>query len=272
MFRKRSIRMSFALAGIGCLTAIALPGATIQAATADTLASSSYVDEIGIAHYPVDSAEFPGSIEVRQQGIHDGDACSFSITKSGVVGEEPAGIEIWIEKSFDPAECTRTLLYVEYPSDSIPESVTQHFDRVREGLSYTEAAEESTTNEIRAANWVGETSALVVDPINIAVSETGSRHVWNSGGFVSRINAWAHYTPTGWSMLTSSTNNASNRTDTIGTFRNYAFCNPALATNTNHSVTRFTGYSGGTWSHSANATKSGDCSALLHVEYVFVHP
>jgi hypothetical protein len=73
-------------------------------------------------------------------------------------------------------------------------------------------------------------------------------------------------------MLTSGTGNTATTTNTFGTFRNYAFCDPTASTNTNHSLTRFRGYTGGTWDWNYSVSKSGDCDWLLHYDYYLSHP
>ncbi|MDM4764397.1 hypothetical protein QT381_15460 [Galbitalea sp. SE-J8] len=258
---------------VAAATAALVLTAGVAPASADTeVVTEAYIDASGVVHYPFDPAALPGASIVTQNGLTSrvGD-CSFNATGSDSASEGPT-LTVGQEVTFDPATCTRELALVTYPLSDVPAVVSATLEP-EDGWVQEEATASSGEVSGRATTWFASLNARVQDPVGIHVSSTTTERTWSSTGTWNNVHRWGWYTPTGWSRLSNSQVDTSTVGDTLGTFRNVAFCNPFAATDTNHSRTRLqtSSASGGvTWGYTMN--KSGDCSELLSYHYSLITP
>lgn len=224
----------------------------------------TFTDSAGVVHYAFDPAALPGYRVVANKGQGVGGECEFVGSGSGTAGE-PSFTRA-TELSFDPATCERTLAVATYPAAKVPTVVLGSTERA----TLVEAA-------AATASYTGYLKANVEDPPQLNVSSTRSTISWSATSSCvtssTRSPYWYWLSGTGWSRTSGSTpsngmNCAHAYLNTIGTFRNDAFCpGSGNTTYTNHSKTLFEGKPAGGYYWDYAMSKSGGCSSLLHYDY-----
>lgn len=253
--------MVSALIAIG---ATVLGGAPAMAASPQV--NQTYVDSSGVVHYMYDPAVRPGATIRTETGKRDGaGGCLFSGEGSG--GPADATVTVVDEVTFDPATCSRTVSVAIYPRSATPAKMAVSIAPQTESSDSSTASSPKPGVVVAAATWSQKLSAWVGDPVGIHVSETNITRTWSSSGTWNNNHNWGWYSPTGWSRTAYSQVDSSTVGDTIGTFVNWAFCNPFASTTDQHYKTRLTTNTSGGWSWSYSMNKSGDCSELLSYHY-----
>jgi len=252
--------------GVASLLAFAFLGVSSPAMADDgpQFVAETYTDDAGVYHYAYDPAERPGADVDDEQGVASADGtCSFAGEGTG----DSATVTVVDEVTFDPATCTRELSIAIYDADAVPAAVQEDLG-TQEGVEYAQAQESSSGDDVAPqASWTQKLSAWVGDPVGIHVTETNITRTWQSTGAWHNDYHWGWYSPTGWSRTAHSTVGTATVGDTIGSFKNTAFCNPFAATYSEHYKTRLTTSTSGSWNWSYSMNKSGDCSSLLSYHY-----
>lgn len=249
------------------LAAIAMSPTTAVADDGQPVAvEETYVDSAGMVHYAFDPATRPGAKIIYELGTPSrAGGCTFQGAGSGM--SPTAQLTVVDELTFEPATCARTLSTATYPIDSVPRAVTKELAGGNDMATASTTISSTPSVPTRVTHFQQKLSAWIADPIGIHVSETKITRTWDSTGGWSNSHQWGWYTPTGWSRTSWSQIDTSAVGDTIGTFMNWAFCNPKASTTDQHYQTRLTTNPSGAWWWSYSMNKSGDCSWLLSYHY-----
>lgn len=261
------------------LASFAASGGNALATTAAAV-PATYQDEAGVVHYAFDPATLPGSAVTAQAGKRSlAGGCTFSSEGSAAKADaQGATVTISRELTFDATRCTRELAVAGYRLANAPAVVTQRLEAKADGERVSAARRPGTTAAAASYTYNGYLKVNVEDPPQIDVTSTTARVQWSGASCVSSSNhiaSWGWYSPSGWSRTNASwsMDRTCSRayTNTYGKYRNGVFC-ATIDTWTEHKKTWFEGRPGGGWSWSYSVDKWGGCTALLHYEYIVVHP
>jgi hypothetical protein len=246
--------------GVLAVGGVMLAGAPAMAETTAAV-TQTYVDASGVVHYAYDPATRPGAVLSNVAGVIDrSGGCGFDAGAKG----DSSTVTVIDEVSYDPSTCTHVVSVAVYPANAVPAAMTD----ATAPQSNTEAATTASSQKagiVALTSWSQKLSAWIGDPVGIHVSETNITRTWDSGGGWNNYHHWGWYSPTGWWRSAYSQIDSGSVGDTIGTFKNTAFCGPT--TIDQHYKTRLTTYASGAWNWSYSLNKSGACSDLLSYHY-----